>query len=133
MRNSRLTLVLVVLVVSLFGLVAWGCGSSATTTTASPQSSGTTTSSSTLSGTGGATIVMKNTTFDPATITVKVGDTVTWENQDAVGHNVVANDGSFKSPTFGQGGTFAFTFTKAGTYPYVCSIHPGMSGTVVVQ
>jgi plastocyanin len=81
----------------------------------------------------GHQVIMTNRSYDPREITVKVGDTVTWVNQDAPKHDVVANNGEFKSTLFDKGQSFSFTFTKAGTYPYYCSIHPGMTGTVIVQ
>jgi plastocyanin len=62
-----------------------------------------------------------------------VGETVAWVNEDAPQHDVVANDGSFKSDLLDKGQTFTFTFTKAGTFPFYCSIHPQMKGTVTVQ
>lgn len=82
---------------------------------------------------GGELVVLKNLAFNPASATVAVGATVTWENQDGMIHNVIADDGSFKSPDLGFGKTFSFTFQKAGTYTYSCHIHPAMKGTVVVQ
>ena len=76
---------------------------------------------------------MTNRSYDPDTVTVKMGDTVTWVNRDSPQHDVVADNGEFKSELFDTGGTFSFTFTQPGTYPYHCSIHPGMVGTVTVQ
>jgi plastocyanin len=73
-----------------------------------------------------------NFAFAPLTLTVPVGGTVTWTNRDEEPHTVVANDGSFHSPGIDTNGTYAFTFTNAGSYDYVCSIHPFMHGTVVV-
>ncbi len=93
---------------------------------------GTTSSSSTTAG-GVAQVIMTNRAYDPQEITVKVGDTVTWVNQDAPKHDVVADNGEFKSSLFDKGQSFSFTFTAPGTYPYHCSIHPGMTGTVIVQ
>ena len=60
------------------------------------------------------------------------GSTVTWTNRDEEPHTVVANDGSFHSPGMGSQATFSYTFAKAGTFDYVCSIHPFMHATVVV-
>lgn len=71
--------------------------------------------------------------FDPATVTVAVGTTVTWTNQDSANHIVVADDGSWKSGSLGKGATFSFSFDKAGTYTYICSIHPSMKGTIIVK
>jgi plastocyanin len=117
-----------------------GAGTSPTTvggsTSATTAGSGTTpTTVATGSAGSGSTVqvIMSNKAYDPATVTIKVGDTVTWVNQDSPQHDVVADNGEFKSSLFDKGGTFSFTFTKAGTYPYHCSIHPGMNGTVVVQ
>jgi plastocyanin len=70
--------------------------------------------------------------FVPATLTVSAGSTVTWTNRDEEPHTVAASDGSFHSPGMGTGATFSHTFLTAGTFDYVCSIHPMMHGTVVV-
>ncbi|MEE3067641.1 MAG: cupredoxin family copper-binding protein [Actinomycetota bacterium] len=70
--------------------------------------------------------------FAPATLKVGVGTTVTWINRDEEPHTVAASDGSFHSPGMGTGASFTHTFSTAGTFDYVCSIHPMMHGTVVV-
>ncbi|WAC90715.1 cupredoxin domain-containing protein [Mycobacterium sp. Aquia_213] len=70
--------------------------------------------------------------FAPATLTVRAGTTVTWINRDEEPHTVAASDGSFHSPGMGTGASFTHTFSTAGTFDYVCSIHPMMHGTVVV-
>ena len=70
--------------------------------------------------------------FAPATLTVHAGATVTWINRDEEPHTVAADDGSFHSPGMGTGASFAHTFSTAGTFDYICSIHPMMHGTVVV-
>ena len=70
--------------------------------------------------------------FSPATLTVSAGTSVTWTNRDEEPHTVAASDGSFHSPGMGTGATFTHTFSTAGTFDYVCSIHPSMHGTVVV-
>jgi plastocyanin len=79
------------------------------------------------------TVVMTGSTFSPATVTVRAGDTVTWVNQDPLDHDATANDGSWATPTFGEGGSGAMTFQTVGSFPYYCTIHPEMTGTVVVQ
>ncbi len=80
-----------------------------------------------------AVVSMKSFAFDPLTLTVAVGTTVTWTNNDNVPHNVTADDGSFKSGSIAAGDTFAYTFTVAGTYTYKCTIHqPDMVGTIIV-
>jgi plastocyanin len=80
----------------------------------------------------GNAVNIDNFAFAPATLTVPAGSTVTWTNKDEEPHTVVANDGSFHSPGMGSQATFSYTFTKAGTFDYVCSIHPYMHATVVV-
>jgi plastocyanin len=80
----------------------------------------------------GDQVTIDNFAFAPATLTVHAGGTVTWTNRDEEPHTVAASDGSFKSPGMGTGATFTHTFPAAGTFDYVCSIHPMMHGTVVV-
>jgi plastocyanin len=80
----------------------------------------------------GDQVSIDNFAFAPATLTVKVGSTVTWTNRDEEPHTVAASDGSFHSPGMGTGATFSHTFSTAGKFDYVCSIHPSMHGTVVV-
>jgi plastocyanin len=82
---------------------------------------------------GANAVNISNFAFVPATLTVPAGTTVTWTNQDGEPHTVVSSDGStFHSPGLDTGKTYAFTFQNAGTFDYVCSIHPMMHGTVVV-
>jgi amicyanin len=73
-----------------------------------------------------------NFAFAPATLTVKAGTTVTWTNKDEDPHTVVDNGGAFRSQALGSGGTYSFTFPAAGTFDYICSVHPFMHGSVVV-
>ena len=70
--------------------------------------------------------------FTPSTLTVHVGDTVTWTNNGPTAHTATANDGSFDTGTLQKGQSASHTFSRAGTFAYVCSIHPFMHGTVVV-
>jgi len=80
----------------------------------------------------GAKVTISQFAFDPASITIKVGESVTWTNQDTVAHTVTADDSSWKSGNLDNGSTFIQTFTTAGTFPYHCSIHPEMKATVIV-
>ncbi len=82
-----------------------------------------------------AEVKIDNFSFGPATLTVPVGTSVTWTNRDDIPHTVVSTDGVFKSKVLDTDEKFSFTFTfsKAGTYPYFCSIHPKMTGKVIVQ
>jgi plastocyanin len=74
-----------------------------------------------------------NFTFGPETLTVPVNSTVTWVNKDDVPHVIASNDGLFKSKALDTDDKYSYTFRKAGTYPYYCSIHPKMVGKIVVQ
>jgi amicyanin len=80
-----------------------------------------------------ATVVkIDNFTFAPPTITVRAGSTVTWVNDDDIPHAIAADDHSFKSKVMDTQERFSTTFAKPGTYSYFCSIHPRMTGKVVV-
>ena len=78
-------------------------------------------------------VVMKNFDFSPMAITVPVGTKVTWKNLDGEPHTVTSADGLFRSPALDENDTYSFTFTKAGAYKYICSIHPRMMATVTVK
>jgi plastocyanin len=80
-----------------------------------------------------AEVKIDNFIFGPQTITVPVGATVTWRNKDDTPHTSVSTEGVFKSKVLDTDEAFSYTFTKAGTYPYYCTIHPKMTGKVVVQ
>lgn len=81
----------------------------------------------------GAEVKIDNFTFAPQVLTVSVNSTVTWVNKDDIPHVIAANDGSFKSKALDTDQKFSYTFSKAGTYAYYCSIHPKMVGKIVVQ
>jgi plastocyanin len=78
-------------------------------------------------------VKIDNFVFGPQAITVPVGTTVTWTNSDDIPHTAVSTDGVFKSKVMDTDEKFSYTFTKAGTYSYYCSIHPKMTGQVVVK
>jgi plastocyanin len=82
-----------------------------------------------------AEVKIDNFSFGPPTLTVPVGASVTWTNRDDIPHTVVSTDDAktFKSKVLDTDEKFSFTFSKAGTYPYFCSIHPKMTGKIVVQ
>lgn len=77
---------------------------------------------------------MRNIAFNPQTIHAKVGETITWVNRDDAPHNVTYASGPrfTSSETFANGASFSLKLTKAGTIGYMCTIHPGMNGTIVV-
>ena len=117
-------------------LVASACGGGDSEGTAAPAASG-----------GGQTVALKLIAFSPERLSVAVGSTVTWKNEDASEHTVTSGgvsqatggvttavDGKFESGSMKQNDTFAFTFTEAGTYSYFCKIHPAtMRGEITVR
>jgi plastocyanin len=78
-------------------------------------------------------VVMKNFDYSPMALSVPVGATVTWKNLDGEPHTVVSVDGAFRSAALDQNDTYSFTFKKAGTFKYVCSIHPKMMASITVK
>lgn len=80
-----------------------------------------------------AGVKIDNFVFGPQTLTVPVGTTVVWTNSDDIPHTSVSTEGLFKSKVLDTDEKFSYTFTKAGTYPYYCTIHPKMTGKIVVQ
>lgn len=81
----------------------------------------------------GVVLSIDNFRFSSTTVTVPVGTTIRWTNHDDMPHTVVSEDKSFKSKVLDTGEEFIYTFTKPGTYKYFCSLHPNMTGTVIVQ
>ena len=80
-----------------------------------------------------ATVTMDHNTFIPSEITVAPGTTVTWTNKEEMPHTVVDLNRGFRSKTLVKDASFSFTFTTAGDYSYLCSIHPNMKGKVIVK
>lgn len=81
----------------------------------------------------GPTVRIDNFTFSPAALVVKPGTTVTWVNSDDIPHTVRAADGSFHSKVLDTNERFSTTFTKPGEHAYFCSLHPHMTGKVIVK
>jgi len=78
-------------------------------------------------------VTIQGDAFSPSSLTVKVGDTVTWTNNDNHDHTVTSDSSAFNSGNIANGSTFSFTFNTAGTYSYNCGIHTSMTGTIVVN
>jgi plastocyanin len=79
-------------------------------------------------------VIISNFAYSPQSFTVSAGDTVTWRNDDNVGHTVTSDSGNeLDSPVLSQGQSYQHIFAEAGTYPYHCTIHPPMTGNVAVQ
>jgi plastocyanin len=121
-----------------------GCSASAESALTTPSSS-----TSVPSAPAGPVINLSSLMFNPSTTTVKVGETVTWRNDEPITHTVTSGryigidettglrssqkaDGMFNAKLDGKGKTFSFTFTKPGTYTYYCDIHQGMNATITV-
>lgn len=125
-----------ILVLGVLLLSSVGCGSQPQATNPQPPPAtggGTGGGGTGGGGAGGAKVTIANFAFSPATVNVKVGDTVTWTNDDSTAHQVYSDDGQIKGPEMSQGATFSYTFKKAGTVAYHCNIHKQMTGTVVVK
>jgi plastocyanin len=105
------------------------CGSSTSPSSTPEAAPAGSTSITIVSGASGLT----GTAYNPNPITVSVGTTVSWLNSDSITHTSAANNGLFTSPNVAPNSRFNFTFTTAGTFPYHCTIHPNMVGTITVQ
>ncbi|MGH9077819.1 MAG: cupredoxin domain-containing protein [Acidimicrobiales bacterium] len=136
MRLPRLLTGLLAL--GLVATVVVACGSTTPKATAPTTTSPTTASSgSGGGGSGGSTITISNYTFNPKTLTVAPGAKITVHNTDNVTHTVTANGtakGKFDTGDIAGGATTTFTApSTAGQYPYMCTIHPFMTATLVVS
>jgi plastocyanin len=124
----RKTFVILALVAAMIVLSA-ACSGTTNTTTA-PAATTTAGSGTTTAATGDA-ISIENFAFAPETITIPVGSTVTWTNKDSASHQIKGD--TFNSPLLATGQTYQFKFDTAGTYNYICSVHPSMKGVVIVK
>jgi plastocyanin len=91
------------------------------------------------SGTGGGgtttpnTVTISSSAFGPSSLSVQVGTVVTWKNNDAIPHTATSNNGTtFNTGNIAPGGSATYTATTAGTFPYHCEVHPGMTATLIV-
>jgi plastocyanin len=118
--------------VAVLALVAAACGGDESSTTTAPSAATTTEASGPVGGPGETVALsIRGVAFRPDTITVLVGTTVEWTNEDSTEHTVSASDGSFNGSVAG-GATFEAEMDTPGIFEYVCQIHPGMAGEVVV-
>jgi plastocyanin len=119
----RLPRLLAFAVLALFA----GCGGGEDTTSREPASTG-------ASGGGVVEVRIKDIKFVPENITANVGQTIRWTNEDAVAHNVKAEEGAdFASDSLSKGETFDFKVSEPGKIPYVCTFHAGQKGSITVQ
>jgi plastocyanin len=117
----------IVFVVALAAVVLVGCAASTSSSGSTGGSSGGATSAAPKT----ATVEIKEFSFQPATVEIAVGGTVTWSNADAATHTVKGS--GWVSGDLAQGASYSNTFATAGTFPYSCGIHPTMTGEVVVK
>lgn len=136
-RRSRVAAGLAVATVGTLGLLS-ACGGSSHPSASAMPSMGMSASSATtgapVAPVAGNTVSIKNFAFSPAVLKVKVGTTVTWTNRDTDAHTVTsaASGGPLKSAALATGASYSYTFTRPGTYAYLCTIHPFMTATVEV-
>jgi plastocyanin len=119
-------------------MVAAGCGSSSYNS--NPPTNPTPTPTPTPAPSGATPVAIPNgasvlgtDAFRPNPTMIAVGGSVTWTNTDVVAHTATSNSSVWNSSTIAPGAQFSFTFPNAGTFPYHCTFHPGMVGTIVVQ
>lgn len=87
----------------------------------------------TIAAEGPSEIKIDNFSFGPKELTVEAGTTVTWVNRDDIPHSVVDKAKAFRSKTLDTNNSFSFIFANAGTYEYICGLHPQMTGKVIVK
>ena len=138
-RNKIIMYLLLVVALLIIALPLTGCaGSGSTAGTTAKETTAATAAETTTAATAGDTTAAKNeisikgNAFSPDNLSIKVGDTVTWINNDSYAHTVKASKGEFDSGNITSGGKFSFTFSKEGTYDYICAIHTSMKGKIVV-
>jgi len=123
----------IVVVVIIVGAFMWMKKDNSSTMQMQHSQSSSQTSPATQKTVGKNAVAIQNFAYSPATITVKVGESISWTNQDSAGHSATADDSSFDTGVLPQGQSKSLRFAKAGTYTYHCSVHPSMKGTVIVQ
>jgi plastocyanin len=130
--------------VTLFSIILVGCSAATTPTSAPPMQVPSDTMPAVNStppaatntpapgNTGTVDITIQGFAFDPPSVTIKVGATVRWTNQDSASHTIASDSGVWKSGGIAQGESYTRVFDTAGTFAYHCGIHPSMKGTIIV-
>jgi plastocyanin len=133
---NRLVLVVALLALLAGALAASACGGGskekATPAATSPAGTPKATQAAATPEAKGVSVEIKDFAFEPKTVTIRLGQTVTWTNQDSAAHTVVG-DGGIDSGDLSKGKSYSKTFDTEGTLDYHCSIHPQMKGQVIVQ
>ena len=131
MKNSSIGIGIVVTVVVIGGGIIFTRNHIGSSNSPTPTTS---TNASANSSSNSQAVAITDFSFSNKDITVHVGDSVTWTNQDSVNHTVTSDaSGPLNSGTLVQGASYSHIFTAAGTYPYRCSFHPDMTGSVTVE
>ena len=129
--SGKVRVIGAILVVAALVVLAGCAGSSSTPATGGSSSAPASSGGSAAGGASGTAVSIANFAFNPADVTVKVGQSVTWTNNDTTTHTVTGAD--FDSGPLAPGATYSHTFATAGTFDYHCSIHTSMTGKVTVQ
>ena len=143
-KNKIIMYFLLVVALLIIALPLAGCtGSGSNAATIAKETTAATAAETTTTAAAGDTtaavttsakneISIKGNAFSPDNLSIKVGDTVTWINNDSYAHTVKGKIGEFDSGNMASGGKFSFTFDKEGTIDYICGIHTFMTGKIVV-
>jgi plastocyanin len=129
MKKAKLSIYCLFCFMLLFFLIT-SIGCSGTTAMAGMTTS--TTSGTASTSASGTDVTIQSNSFNPDSLTIKVGETVTWTNKDSYAHTVTSDNGVFDSGNIASGATFSFTFNTEGTYSYHCSIHTSMTAKIIV-
>jgi amicyanin len=135
---NRIKIFPVVFALLVILFATYGCSTASTVSTEASETQGqqnsesaATTATETQAPAAGNKIAIENFAFNPSEMQIKIGETVTWTNMDSAPHTVKSD--SFQSDTLNNGDSFSFTFDKAGTYDYICGVHPTMKGKIIVN
>jgi plastocyanin len=129
LSDSNIKFVAGIFMISIF-MISNSCSKS---TAYNTPTTGNTGSTGGTGGPGANQVFIQGMAFNPASITVTAGTTITWTNKDVIAHTVTSDSNVFDSGSVKSGGTFSFTFSTAGTYSYHCTIHPSMVASVIVN
>lgn len=132
--NNKTLVIIFVVVIAVIGLIYFGgsgYGPQNPPSNTPPQNTPSNNPPQNNPPQGSTQVSIKNFAFDQATVNINKGDTVTWTNNDSVPHRILGD--GFQSEVLSSGQSYSFTFNTAGTFSYICSIHPYMKGSVVVK
>lgn len=131
--NQKIVIAIVAVLIIIIGAVYYLGGSKY-----GAQNSPVNNAPQTPNSQGANQISIKNFAFSPNVLNINAGDTVTWVNNDSVPHRIEGSriqmsNSEFQSGDLSNGQSYSFTFNAAGTYDYICSIHPSMKGKIIVK